>query len=182
MKPIVQLLALAAAELVPPQDSLWAIGMVPPAMNLALSPETAVTFGSARVWATPCRSKACMLAVSVLAPLVQLSVASVAVRAPLMANGLSRVRLPLGPPPLMLTPSCLAISRRISATVTRRVTWSRPRMVSELITLPVASVELFWLLSPAPLAGPPSDTLTPAGEPEDCLVSLTKPFARSSAF
>ena len=34
-------------------DSPLTIGIVPPARNLALSPETAVTVGSASVWATP---------------------------------------------------------------------------------------------------------------------------------
>ena len=70
MKPIWQTPAV--------QDSLLAIGIVPPAMNLALSPETAVTVGSASVWATPCRSNACSVALKVLLPRAQFSVASVA--------------------------------------------------------------------------------------------------------
>ena len=141
----------------PVQDSLLGIGMVPPAMNLALSPETAVTVGSASTCATPCRSKAWMVALKVVSPRAQASVASVADSAPLMANGLSILRLPLGPLPLMLTPSCLTMSRRISATVTLRLTWSSPRMMSELITRPVASAGPF---------SPPPPWLAPEPETE----------------
>ncbi len=77
------------------------------------------------------------MALNSLLPLAQFNIASVAESVPLIANGLSSLRLPLGPLPLMVTPSCLAISRRISATVTRKLTWSSPRMVSELMTLPL---------------------------------------------
>ena len=52
-----------------------AIGMVPPAVNLALSPEMAVTVGSASTWATPLRSKAEMLALSVVPPVMKLRAA-----------------------------------------------------------------------------------------------------------
>ena len=40
--------------------------MVPPAWNFAVSPDTAVTLGSAIVWATPLLSKALSLALSEL--------------------------------------------------------------------------------------------------------------------
>ena len=72
------------------QVSPLGIGIVPPAMNLALSPETAVTFGSASVWATPCRSKACKVAVKLLAAFGPAQRRrGVVVSAPLMAKGLS---------------------------------------------------------------------------------------------
>ena len=103
-------------------DSPLTIGTVPPARNFALSPETAVTVGSASVWATPCRSKACRVALKFWFPLTQFSIAWEVVTAPLTANGLSSVKLPFVPVPLRLTPSCLMISRRISAIVTRKLT------------------------------------------------------------
>ena len=105
------------------QVSLFATGTVPPAMNFALSPDTAVTVGSASVCATPWRSKACSVALKFPIPLPQLTNASVAESAPLIANGLSSLKLPFGPLPfIVVTPSCLTISRRISATVTLRLT------------------------------------------------------------
>ena len=68
--------------------TLLRIGIVPPARNFAVSPETAVTVGSASVWATPCRSKACKVALMLWLPLNQFRVASEARRrAPLIANG-----------------------------------------------------------------------------------------------
>ena len=85
--------------------------------------------------------------------------------------------------PVMLTPSCLTMSRRISLIVTRKLTWSRPRMVSELITLPVSGVpdgrdaELRRRAArggrapPALAFGAPPSTEVP-----------TKPLAMSSAF
>ena len=102
--------------------TLLGMGIVPPARNFAVSPETAVTVGSASVWATPWRSKACRVALKFWPPLTQFSAASEVATAPLIANGLSSVKLPFGPLPLRLTPSCLMMSRRISATVTRRLT------------------------------------------------------------
>src|SRR5665213_3659069 len=131
-------------------------GIEPPARNLALSPETAVTVGSASVLATPWRSKACKVAEKPepLA-LVHPSTAWLAASAPLMANGLSSVTL-LGalPAPAKLTPSCFNISRRISVTVTRTDTWSRPRMINELMTLPVTGVPAPEMLSEAAAAPP----------------------------
>ena len=61
---------------------------------------------------------------------------------PLTRERIGRPSKPFAPAPTpaMLTPSCLMMSRRISLIVTRRLTWSRPRMVSELITLPVSGV------------------------------------------
>src|SRR5271163_3935859 len=122
--------------------TLLRMGTVPPARNLAVSPETAVTVGSASVWATPCRSKACKVALMLPLPLNQFRVAWEAVAAmepatlPLIVNGGSSVKVPFGPAPLKLTPSCLTMSRRISATVTRRLTWSAPRIVRAVTTFP----------------------------------------------
>src|SRR3984957_21275463 len=140
--------------------TLFRIGIVPPARNFAVSPDTAVTVGSASVWATPCRSKACKVALMLPLPLNQFRVASeaAAAMAPLIANGGASVKLPFGPLPLKLTPNCLTISRRISATVTRRLNWSAPRIVSELISLPDAELAL-PLAPPAP---PPEPALPPA--------------------
>ena len=53
------------------QFSPLGMGIVPPARNFALSPETAVTVGSAKVCATPSRSKACNCAIMAVPPLVQ---------------------------------------------------------------------------------------------------------------
>ena len=156
--------------------------MVPPARNFALSPETAVTVGSASVWATPWRSNACSVALKLWPPLTQFSMPSEAATAPLIANGFSSVKLPFGPVPLMLTPSCLMISRRISATVTLRLTWSSPRMVRELMTFPPAPLALApGPLEPAPLAPTEMETL-PAPAVDGAVESLTKPEAISSAF
>src|SRR5579864_7776392 len=142
--------------------TLLRMGIVPPARNFAVSPETAVTVGSASVWATPCRSNARSVALSSPLPLNQLSVASDVATAPLIAKGLSRVRLPFGPVPLKLTPSCLTISRRMSATVTCRLTWSAPRIVRELISLPHAELELPL----APLDAPPEEPEPPLAPPD----------------
>src|SRR5580658_8965822 len=96
-----------------------------------------------------------------------------------MANGLSSMKLPFGPVPLRLTPSCLMISRRISAIVTRKLTWSSPRIVSELIT---------FLLDPLgvlPLEGLSPELLEieiDVPEDADGGESATKPDAISSAF
>ena len=53
--------------------------------------------------------------------------------APLIAKGLYWVN---APHELDEIPSCLAMSRRISDTVTFSMTWSRPRIVRELMTRP----------------------------------------------
>src|ERR1700733_15451651 len=135
--------------------TLLRMGIVPPARNFAVSPAPAVTVGSASVWATPCRSKACKLALRLPLPLNQLRVAWEAVAAtepliaPLIANGGSSVKLPFGPVPVKLTPSCLMMSRRISAIVTRRLTWSAPRIVRALTTFP------WGLLGDLPPGAPP---------------------------
>jgi hypothetical protein len=153
-------------------------------MNFALSPETAVTVGSASVWATPCRSKACKLALKLWFPFTQFRIPWVALMAPLTANGLSTVKLPFGPLPLKLTPSCLMISRRISATVTCKLTWSAPRIVKALITLPRALLEDLPADPPPPPGAPPEPfemEIEAPGAPE-AGVSLTKPSAMSSAF
>jgi hypothetical protein len=130
-------------------------------MNFALSPETAVTVGSASVWATPCRSKACKLALKLWFPFTQFRIPWVA-----------------------LMPSCLMISRRISATVTCKLTWSAPRIVKALITLPRALLEDLPADPPPPPGAPPEPfemEIEAPGAPE-AGVSLTKPSAMSSAF
>src|SRR5579885_1635652 len=114
-----------------------AIGIVPPARNFADSPDIAVTVGSARMRATPWRSKASNCPWKVLPPLLQFNRALVAEISPLIAKGLvTWNELPEAFWPNRLTPSCLTMSRRISETVTRKATWSAPRMVSELMSLP----------------------------------------------
>src|SRR6202044_426610 len=131
--------------------TLLRMGTVPPARNFAVSPDTAVTVGSASVWATPCRSKACKVALRLPLPLNQFRDAweAAAATEPLIANGGASVKLPFGPLPCKLTPSCLMMSRRISATVTRRLTWSAPRIVRALTTFPCG------LLGDLPPGGPP---------------------------
>src|ERR1700722_5451112 len=154
--------------------TLLRMGTVPPARNFAVSPETAVTVGSASVWATPCRSKACKLALKLWLPLTQFRTPSEVATAPLMANGLSRLKLPFGPLPLKLTPSCLMMSRRISATVTRRLTWSAPRIVKALMTRPRARVDLPFAPPEAPPLEPLEIEIEVPDDP-DAVESLTKP-------
>ena len=90
------------------------------------------------------------------------------------------MKLPFGPVPLKLTPSCLMMSRRISAIVTRRLTWSAPRIVRALTTFP------WGLLGDLPAEPPPPELFEMEIEgpvPEDEVgESLTKPEAMSSAF
>ena len=66
---------------------------------------------------------------------------------------------PAAPAPPMFTPSCLRIFRRISLIVTFKVTWSRPRIISEFTTLPAP-----------PAAAPPAGAAPP---------ELMKPVAMS---
>src|ERR1700733_1285520 len=162
--------------------TLLRMGTVPPARNFAVSPDTAVTVGSASVWATPCRSKACRVAFKFWLPLNQFRVAWVAETAPLTANGLSRLKLPFGPLPLRLTPSCLMMSRRISATVTRRLTWSAPRIVKALITRPRALLDLPFGPPEAPPGLEPLEIEIEVPEDPDAVESLTNPSAISIAF
>ena len=72
-------------------------------------------------------------------------------RRPLMPNGLYCVSAPQLDD---VMPSCLAMSRRISEIVTFSITWSRPRIVSELMTRP-----------PAPSLGAPPVALTCLANP-----------------
>src|SRR5579863_10613021 len=87
------------------QVSLDGIGIVPPARNLARSPEMAVTVGSASVWATPACSKAVSCAVSFSPAMFQPIVALLG-RPPLTPNGLPIETLgtPEPNPPIALGP------------------------------------------------------------------------------
>src|ERR1700733_8370741 len=166
--------------------TLLRMGIVPPARNLAVSPETAVTVGSASVWATPCRSKACKVALRFPLPLNQFRVASEAVAAtepliaPLIANGGWGVKVPFGPVPLKSAPSALTMSRRISAIVTRRLTWSAPRIVRALTTFP------WGLLGDLPPGAPPPleplEMEISGPVPDEVGESLMKPEAMWRAF
>src|ERR1700730_19085183 len=80
-------------------------GISPPTVSFALSPETAETVGSARMRATPFRSKACKVALKVLAGLCAVSAVGMAFGGypmtlpaapitPLIANGLNWVKVP----------------------------------------------------------------------------------------
>ena len=83
--------------------------------------------------------------------------AALALIGPLMPKGLTWEN---EPKVLEVMPSCLAMSRRISEIVTFSITWSRPRIVSELMTRP-----------PDPSLGMPPVLLT----------CLANPFAMSAA-
>ena len=112
------------------------MGNSPPATNVAVSPEIAVMFGSARVRITPARSIARSLAVMPEFDTVR----SLLFRAwPVAVKGLLLAKSMTVAPKLTLAlrsiPSCLIKSRCTSATVTFSSTWSRPRTAMLLTTL-----------------------------------------------
>src|SRR5208282_5288393 len=99
------------------------IGISPPTVSFAFSPDTAVTVGSARTRVTPYRSKACKVADKVLLGLVAVSAVAVPFCAavakafapatpagaitPLIGNGLNCVNVPqLAVSELVVMPSC----------------------------------------------------------------------------
>jgi hypothetical protein len=91
---------------------------------------------------------------------------SAAASTPFIANGLNWVKVPqLAVSELVVMPSCLAILRSTSATVTFNITGSRVRMVSTLTILP----SVLTPDAPGAPEGPPA---------EAC---CTKPFAISPA-
>src|SRR5579875_293286 len=115
------------------------MGISPPTVSLAFSPDTADTVGSARTLVTPYRSKACSVALRVLAGFCAVSAVAVPFCAavakgltlltgadamtPLIGNGLNCVNVPqLAVSELVVIPSCLAMLRSISATVTFNIT------------------------------------------------------------
>ncbi len=122
------------------------MGNSPPARKVALSPEIAVSVGSARVRSTPARSIACK--VELIEPKVAVTLV-LPIDSSAAENGLAVTKLRMAcplPRPLpvvvMLMPNCLTTSRCTSATVTLSMTWSRPRMAIWFTTL---------MLSPASL-------------------------------
>ena len=153
---------------------------------MALSPEIAVTVGSASVLATPCRSKACKVAEIVLLPLVQPSVRFSGATTPLIAKGLLSVRAfgVVAEMLCMLTPSCFSISRRTSVTVTRSDTWSSPRMTSELMTFPESGVPVAVTVSEAAACPvpPPDGAAEAALEAPPRTDVPMNPLAMSRAF
>src|SRR5215217_6111 len=108
------------------QSSLRGIGISPPAVNFADSPEIAVKVGSASTRDTPARSNACSVARAENPPRVTLADRKL----PGLALGLTGKGLTfwkLSPPsadqlPDVLTPNCFSTVRATSATVTWSIT------------------------------------------------------------
>src|SRR3974390_1749851 len=117
------------------QVKFCGIGNSPPAIKVAVSPEIAVKFGSAKVLTTPARSMARNVAFTLCNDPVRKLFESAW---PLAAKGLSVLKLTTAEPyptlPDRATPSCFTTSRCTSATVTFSMTWSRPRTVIPLTT------------------------------------------------
>ena len=164
-----------------PGRQLWpdGTGTRPPALNFAVSPEIAVRVGSASVRMAPTRSAACRVKLGPCAPL----------RAPLNSvlviawdcnvSGLLTTavpaKLPICQEPLMSMPSCFRIVRWISAMVTLSITWSRPRMVRELTTVPATADPAIGLAPTKPLEMSTACSASPAEatEPVSTIVSPT---------
>src|SRR3954453_9287506 len=131
------------------QSSLFGIGISPPAVNFADSPEIAVSVGSARTRDTPARSNACRVADAEKPPLEIPAV----IRLPGLAPGLTGEGLmfwKLFPPmrfcglnadqlPDVLMPNCFNTVRPTSTTVTCSITWSLPRIERALMTAPLVA-------------------------------------------
>src|SRR5215213_1008683 len=109
------------------QSSLLGIGISPPAVNLADSPEIAVSVGSASTRDTPARSKACKVARAENPPRENLADR----KFPGLAPGLTGKGLmfwKLSPPPSedqlpeVLMPNCFRTVRATSTTVTCSIT------------------------------------------------------------
>ena len=153
-------------------------GTSPPAVNLALSPEIAVTVGSARTRDRPARSSAFSVKLVELPMPAPMAVAASACGC--SGKGLSMLgvieKLPSRHSPLELMPSCLIALRETSETTTLTMTWSRPRIDSELITAPLDEVNrpldwptkalamsTAWVASEALVTSPTSRMELPAG-------------------